>query len=220
MPPTRSDRKRIVRDDEDLQTNGSPPPSSPINGSAGATAMSRRGTASSSASSPKNPQTRPSPASNPQQHPTQMQIQMAQLHHNRLVSYFQITNEHLVQHFQTLNEQQKTFIAGRPPDEQRRMLEQQVARLMFQKLPPAEQARFRTQVPGTAQARAQAEAQARAAQLGQGFHFAETPEAILKKFESEPPSLILHIHPSHFRFGNQETVIPKNSPQMKVSFCS
>lgn len=53
---------------------------------------------------------------------------------------------------------------------------------------------------------------------GRFYHFAETPETILKKYENESPSLILHIHPSHFRFGNQETVIPKNSPLMKMFF--
>lgn len=50
------------------------------------------------------------------------------------------------------------------------------------------------------------------------FRFAETTESILAKYASEPPSLELHIHPTHYRFGNQDGVLPKNSPTMKQFF--
>ncbi|KAF5113090.1 hypothetical protein DV454_003800 [Geotrichum candidum] len=48
------------------------------------------------------------------------------------------------------------------------------------------------------------------------FYAAESPETLLAKYANETPSLILHIHHTHFRFGNQESVIPKNSPLMKA----
>lgn len=48
------------------------------------------------------------------------------------------------------------------------------------------------------------------------FYAAESPENLLAKYATETPSLILHIHHTHFRFGNQESVIPKNSPLMKA----
>ncbi|ODQ63153.1 hypothetical protein NADFUDRAFT_68093 [Nadsonia fulvescens var. elongata DSM 6958] len=48
------------------------------------------------------------------------------------------------------------------------------------------------------------------------YNFAETPEAILAKYSQEPPSLELHIHHHHYRFGNQEGIIPRNSEMIKI----
>jgi transcription factor SPT20 len=56
----------------------------------------------------------------------------------------------------------------------------------------------------------------RAYPLQKPFYAAESPESLLAKYANETPSLILHIHHTHFRFGNQESVIPKNSPLMKA----
>ncbi|KAA8916431.1 hypothetical protein TRICI_001426 [Trichomonascus ciferrii] len=48
------------------------------------------------------------------------------------------------------------------------------------------------------------------------YDFAETSESLLKKYANEPPSIELHIHHTHYRFGNQEGVLPKNSPLIKM----
>ncbi|KAK9475034.1 Spt20 family-domain-containing protein [Dipodascopsis tothii] len=47
------------------------------------------------------------------------------------------------------------------------------------------------------------------------YHYAETTEEILEKYKDEPPSVEFHIHPTHYRFGNQDAIIPKNSPFIK-----
>lgn len=39
-----------------------------------------------------------------------------------------------------------------------------------------------------------------------------TPDYILKKFNGKPPSLVLHLHPTYFRLGQQEDHIPYDSP--------
>ena len=43
----------------------------------------------------------------------------------------------------------------------------------------------------------------------------KTSSYILKKFAKCPPSLILHLHPTHFRFEQQDGSFPYNS-EMKV----
>ena len=43
----------------------------------------------------------------------------------------------------------------------------------------------------------------------------KTTEFILNKFKGKPPSLILHLHPTHFRFDQQDGSFAYNSP-MKV----
>jgi transcription factor SPT20 len=43
----------------------------------------------------------------------------------------------------------------------------------------------------------------------------KTSDYILKKFRGHPPSLVLHLHPTHFRFQNQDGSFRYNSP-MKV----
>lgn len=50
------------------------------------------------------------------------------------------------------------------------------------------------------------------------YNFSETSESLLAKYENEPPSIELHIYPTHYRFGNQEGVIPKNSPLIRMFF--
>ncbi|KAG7827316.1 hypothetical protein KL920_004570 [Ogataea angusta] len=45
--------------------------------------------------------------------------------------------------------------------------------------------------------------------------FYESSEEILKKFENYPASLEFHIHENHYRFGNQDAIIPKSSPTVK-----
>ncbi|RAH79835.1 hypothetical protein BO86DRAFT_420518 [Aspergillus japonicus CBS 114.51] len=45
--------------------------------------------------------------------------------------------------------------------------------------------------------------------------FVKTTSYILKKFSKHPPSLILHLHPTHFRFEQQDGSFPYNS-EMKV----
>ncbi|KAK9462219.1 Spt20 family-domain-containing protein [Lipomyces oligophaga] len=45
--------------------------------------------------------------------------------------------------------------------------------------------------------------------------FAESTEEILDKYKDSPPSMEFHIHPTHYRFGNQDAIIPKNSPLIK-----
>lgn len=50
------------------------------------------------------------------------------------------------------------------------------------------------------------------------YNFSETADSILAKYANEPASLELHIHHTHFRFGNQEGVLPKNSPLIKMFF--
>lgn len=42
-----------------------------------------------------------------------------------------------------------------------------------------------------------------------------TNEWILKKFSGKPPSLVVHLHPTHFRFDQQDGSFGYNSP-MKV----
>lgn len=44
------------------------------------------------------------------------------------------------------------------------------------------------------------------------YKFAETSEDILKKYSTFPASLEFHIYDNHFKFGQQDGVIPKNSP--------
>ncbi|KAL4880911.1 Spt20 family-domain-containing protein [Aspergillus karnatakaensis] len=53
--------------------------------------------------------------------------------------------------------------------------------------------------------------------LGKGFPepYVKTTSYILKKFQKFPPSLILHLHPTHFRFEQQDGSFPYNS-EMKV----
>ncbi|KAG5373162.1 Transcription factor SPT20 [Yarrowia sp. C11] len=74
--------------------------------------------------------------------------------------------------------------------------------------------------PGTAgsgaAASAQQQQQQQAARRRRAYFFCETTESILKKYEKDAPSLELHIHKTHFRFGSQESVIPKNSPLIKI----
>ncbi|CAN6637887.1 hypothetical protein TRVA0_016S02190 [Trichomonascus vanleenenianus] len=48
------------------------------------------------------------------------------------------------------------------------------------------------------------------------YNFCETSESLLQKYANEPPSIELHIHHTHFRFGNQEGVLPKNSALIKI----
>ncbi|AOA61127.1 GQ67_01519T0 [Komagataella phaffii] len=48
------------------------------------------------------------------------------------------------------------------------------------------------------------------------YKFAETSEEILHKYEKFPPSLTFHIHENHYRFGDQDGVIPKNSSVIKA----
>ncbi|EED22328.1 conserved hypothetical protein [Talaromyces stipitatus ATCC 10500] len=45
--------------------------------------------------------------------------------------------------------------------------------------------------------------------------FVKTSQYILKKYSKSPPSLILHLHPTHFRFDQQDGSFPYNS-EMKV----
>ncbi|KAL4956018.1 Spt20 family-domain-containing protein [Aspergillus filifer] len=45
--------------------------------------------------------------------------------------------------------------------------------------------------------------------------YVKTSSYILKKFAKSPPSLILHLHPTHFRFEQQDGSFPYNS-EMKV----
>jgi transcription factor SPT20 len=40
----------------------------------------------------------------------------------------------------------------------------------------------------------------------------KTSDYILKKFRGHPPSLILHLHPTNFRFQNQDGSFGYNSP--------
>ncbi|KAK9322563.1 Spt20 family-domain-containing protein [Lipomyces orientalis] len=47
------------------------------------------------------------------------------------------------------------------------------------------------------------------------YKFAETSEEILQKYKDFPPSIEFHMHPTHYRFGNQDAIIPKNSPLIK-----
>lgn len=47
------------------------------------------------------------------------------------------------------------------------------------------------------------------------YNFAETSEEILKKYENFDPSLEFHIHENHYRFGNQDGIISKNSQLVK-----
>jgi len=42
-----------------------------------------------------------------------------------------------------------------------------------------------------------------------------TTEFILKKFKGKPPSLVLHLHPTNFRFDQQDGSFGYNSP-MKI----
>lgn len=39
-----------------------------------------------------------------------------------------------------------------------------------------------------------------------------TTEYVLKKFKGKPPSLILHLHPTHFRFDQQDGSFGYTSP--------
>ncbi|KAK9458109.1 Spt20 family-domain-containing protein [Dipodascopsis uninucleata] len=47
------------------------------------------------------------------------------------------------------------------------------------------------------------------------YHFAESSAEILEKYKDHPASIEFHIHPTHYRFGNQDAIIPKNSPLIK-----
>ncbi|KAK7206370.1 Spt20 family-domain-containing protein [Myxozyma melibiosi] len=47
------------------------------------------------------------------------------------------------------------------------------------------------------------------------YKFAETSEEILEKYKGFPSSIDLHIYPTHYRFGNQDAVIPASSPSIK-----
>ena len=44
----------------------------------------------------------------------------------------------------------------------------------------------------------------------------KTPEYILKKFSGKRPSLILHLHPTHFRFDQQDGSFTYNSPMRLI----
>jgi transcription factor SPT20 len=39
-----------------------------------------------------------------------------------------------------------------------------------------------------------------------------TPEYILRKYQGNPPSLVVHLHPTHFRFDQQDSTFPYKSP--------
>jgi len=39
---------------------------------------------------------------------------------------------------------------------------------------------------------------------------------ILRKFKGKPPSLILHLHPTHFRFDQQDGNFAYNSPMQFI----
>lgn len=43
-----------------------------------------------------------------------------------------------------------------------------------------------------------------------------THEWILKKFSGKPPSLIIHLHPTHFRFDQQDGSFGYNSPMKMI----
>ena len=47
------------------------------------------------------------------------------------------------------------------------------------------------------------------------FVIVKTTEYVLNKFKGKPPSLILHLHPTHFRFDQQDGSFGYNSP-MKI----
>lgn len=47
------------------------------------------------------------------------------------------------------------------------------------------------------------------------FFTVKTTSYILKKFAKSPPSLIVHLYPTHFRFEQQDGSFPYNS-EMKV----
>ncbi|CCH43595.1 hypothetical protein BN7_3148 [Wickerhamomyces ciferrii] len=47
------------------------------------------------------------------------------------------------------------------------------------------------------------------------YKFAETTQDLLKKYENAEPSLEFHIHENHYRFGNQDGNISKNSQLVK-----
>lgn len=207
MPPTRSDRKRIVRDEEDLPANGSAQQQNAQ--LSGGTAMSRRGTSSSV--SPKLQQQMSQVNMTQQQHQQQLQQQAMARSENP----FNISQEQLMQQYQMLTDHQKSVLATYSQADQKKLLEQQVAKGIYEKMTPAEQAIARARAQQNQQMN-RARGQANVPMGSRVFYFSETPEALLKKFENDPPSLILHIHPTHFGFGNQETVIPKNSPLMKV----
>lgn len=51
--------------------------------------------------------------------------------------------------------------------------------------------------------------------LTEAYTTVKTSPYILKKFAKFPPSLILHLHPTHFRFEQQDGSFPYNS-EMKV----
>jgi transcription factor SPT20 len=46
-------------------------------------------------------------------------------------------------------------------------------------------------------------------------HLVQTTGEILRKFRGHPPSLVLHLHPTHFRFDRQDGSFGYNSP-MKI----
>ncbi|OKL56132.1 hypothetical protein UA08_08725 [Talaromyces atroroseus] len=87
---------------------------------------------------------------------------------------------------------------------------------------PANRPRKDVQKPGDLPARPQrsttrnsvVEADRRATQLPPE-PFVKTTSYILRKYSKSPPSLILHLHPTHFRFDQQDGSFPYNS-EMKV----
>lgn len=47
------------------------------------------------------------------------------------------------------------------------------------------------------------------------YDFAEDEASILAKYADQSASMELQVHPTHFRFGNQEGIIPRNSPNIQ-----
>lgn len=43
-----------------------------------------------------------------------------------------------------------------------------------------------------------------------------TTDYILRKFRNKPPSLILYLHPTHFRFDQQDGTFGYNSPMRMI----
>lgn len=254
MPSTRSDRKRVVRDEDDLPTNESASPNS-----ATPHAMTRRGTKSKAVNLSGSPKTRSSTHQTPSQPnassssssttttagaatgstntgnasestatSADASVPAQQTAPPRAnTNPFHITPDQLMKQYQMLTDQQKSILATYSPADQKKLLEQQIAKRIYEQMSPADQALARARAQQAHQQN-QARNQLNGGGAGPGdgsngilgptriFDFSETAESLLKKFENDPPSLVLHIHPSHFRFGNQETVIPKNSPLMKV----
>lgn len=48
------------------------------------------------------------------------------------------------------------------------------------------------------------------------YNFDDDPGAILAKYADQPPSLELHVYSTHYRFANQEGIIPRNNPSIQA----